>query len=241
MREMAQTGVPPFSVGTRFEQQVVLVRHKRHRLGPDTLDVRVNLTPSMCPVVEPGQHPDCCCSPEALSMIVIAFDEKASAYGTGYMSNRGRQNVASYLALDLGIDWREGADWFESLLVDYDVCSNWGESTHQAIPHWSPRAWPPLRTFVRKHDPRHCPVLGVRSKVLPCLCWHRYSHAFGRSCEPFRLMDLMTRRQLGGCGGNDRRAAEPVQHREAEQRLRRCAQHAFCRICMHCIQVMRPS
>ena len=42
------------------------------------------------------------------------------------MSNRGRQNVASYLALDLGIDWREGADWFESLLVDYDVCSNWG-------------------------------------------------------------------------------------------------------------------
>ncbi len=24
----------------------------------------------------------------------------------GFMSNRGRQNVASYLALDLGIDWR---------------------------------------------------------------------------------------------------------------------------------------
>ena len=42
------------------------------------------------------------------------------------MSNRGRQNVASYLALDLGIDWRQGADWFESVLVDYDVCSNWG-------------------------------------------------------------------------------------------------------------------
>lgn len=37
----------------------------------------------------------------------------------GYMSNRGRQNVASYLALDLGIDWRLGADWFESLLTDY--------------------------------------------------------------------------------------------------------------------------
>jgi hypothetical protein len=27
---------------------------------------------------------------------------------TGFMSNRGRQNVASYLALDLGIDWRQG-------------------------------------------------------------------------------------------------------------------------------------
>lgn len=45
---------------------------------------------------------------------------------TGWMSNRGRQNVASYLALDLGIDWRAGADHFESLLVDYDVTSNWG-------------------------------------------------------------------------------------------------------------------
>jgi deoxyribodipyrimidine photo-lyase len=44
----------------------------------------------------------------------------------GYMSNRGRQNVASYLALDMSHDWRAGADWFESVLTDYDVCSNWG-------------------------------------------------------------------------------------------------------------------
>ena len=45
---------------------------------------------------------------------------------TGFMSNRGRQNVASYLALDLGLDWREGSDWFEANLIDYDVHSNWG-------------------------------------------------------------------------------------------------------------------
>lgn len=45
---------------------------------------------------------------------------------TGWMSNRGRQNVASYLALDLGLDWRAGADHFESFLVDYDAASNWG-------------------------------------------------------------------------------------------------------------------
>ena len=45
---------------------------------------------------------------------------------TGFMSNRGRQNVASFLALDLNLDWRLGADHFESLLLDYDVCSNWG-------------------------------------------------------------------------------------------------------------------
>ena len=43
----------------------------------------------------------------------------------GFMSNRGRQNVASFLALDLGVDWRRGGDWFESLLLDYDV-SRWG-------------------------------------------------------------------------------------------------------------------
>lgn len=45
---------------------------------------------------------------------------------TGFMSNRGRQNVASYLAKTLLIDWRWGASYFESALVDYDPCSNWG-------------------------------------------------------------------------------------------------------------------
>lgn len=44
---------------------------------------------------------------------------------TGFMSNRGRQNVASFLIFDLGVDWRRGADWFESHLVDYDVTANW--------------------------------------------------------------------------------------------------------------------
>jgi deoxyribodipyrimidine photo-lyase len=44
---------------------------------------------------------------------------------TGFMSNRGRQNVASYLCKDLMIDWRWGASWFESQLIDYDVASNW--------------------------------------------------------------------------------------------------------------------
>ena len=45
---------------------------------------------------------------------------------TGFMSNRGRQNVASYLTKDLQIDWRWGAAYFESILIDYDVHSNWG-------------------------------------------------------------------------------------------------------------------
>ena len=45
---------------------------------------------------------------------------------TGWMSNRGRQNVASYWAKELKQDWRIGAAYFESMLVDYDVHSNWG-------------------------------------------------------------------------------------------------------------------
>ena len=44
---------------------------------------------------------------------------------TGFMSNRGRQNVASYLVKDLGVDWRMGAEYFEHILLDYDVTSNW--------------------------------------------------------------------------------------------------------------------
>ena len=45
---------------------------------------------------------------------------------TGWMSNRGRQNVASYFAKELKLDWRIGAAYFESKLLDYDVHSNYG-------------------------------------------------------------------------------------------------------------------
>ena len=45
---------------------------------------------------------------------------------TGFMSNRGRQNVASYFAKNLLLDWRIGAAYFESMLIDFDVHSNFG-------------------------------------------------------------------------------------------------------------------
>ncbi|TWU03497.1 Cryptochrome DASH [Neorhodopirellula pilleata] len=51
---------------------------------------------------------------------------------TGFMSNRGRQNVGSFLTKNLGIDWRMGAEWFESLLIDYDVASNYGNWNYVA-------------------------------------------------------------------------------------------------------------
>lgn len=45
---------------------------------------------------------------------------------TGFMSNRGRQNVASYLIHDLKINWLHGAKYFEKMLIDYDPDINYG-------------------------------------------------------------------------------------------------------------------
>jgi deoxyribodipyrimidine photo-lyase len=45
---------------------------------------------------------------------------------TGWMSNRGRQIVASYLIHELKQDWRIGAQYFEQQLIDHDVASNYG-------------------------------------------------------------------------------------------------------------------
>jgi deoxyribodipyrimidine photo-lyase len=45
---------------------------------------------------------------------------------TGYLSNRGRQIVASCFVNELAMDWRYGAAYFEQVLLDYDVASNWG-------------------------------------------------------------------------------------------------------------------
>jgi deoxyribodipyrimidine photo-lyase len=64
------------------------------------------------------------CSGTTGESIVDAAMRELSA--TGYLSNRLRQVVASYLIYDLHSDWRAGAAWFESQLLDYDVYSNQG-------------------------------------------------------------------------------------------------------------------
>jgi len=51
---------------------------------------------------------------------------------TGFLSNRMRQVVASYLIDYLHLDWRLGAAWFEEQLIDYDVSSNWGNWSYLA-------------------------------------------------------------------------------------------------------------
>ncbi len=74
---------------------------------------------------------------------------------TGYLSNRMRQNVASALIHELGCDWRAGAAWFESRLIDFDVCSNQGNwlylSGHGTDPRGGRRFNPDKQA--RDYDP----------------------------------------------------------------------------------------
>jgi deoxyribodipyrimidine photo-lyase len=74
---------------------------------------------------------------------------------TGFMSNRGRQNVASYLVKDLGVNWLMGAEYFESLLIDYDPCSNYGNWNYIAGVGSDPREdrYFNIPVQARRYDP----------------------------------------------------------------------------------------
>jgi deoxyribodipyrimidine photo-lyase len=86
---------------------------------------------------------------------------------TGFMSNRGRQNVASFLVKDMGINWQMGAAYFEAKLIDYDVCSNYGNWNYVAGIGNDPREnrYFNVLTQAKRYDPnglyvkRWCPEL----------------------------------------------------------------------------------
>jgi len=44
----------------------------------------------------------------------------------GWMHNRARLVTASYLVKQLGLDWRQGQDWYAGRLLDADVANNAG-------------------------------------------------------------------------------------------------------------------
>jgi len=75
---------------------------------------------------------------------------------TGFMSNRGRQNVASFLVNDLKVNWQLGAEYFESMLIDYDVCSNWGNWNYLAGVGSDPREdrYFNILTQAKRYDPQ---------------------------------------------------------------------------------------
>lgn len=93
--------------------------------------------------VKDQAHPHQDPKPDRIAEIVARFNAGTTGMGfidasqrellhTGYSSNRARQNVASFLAKHLDIDWRYGAEWYEAMLVDHDVSSNWGNWAYMA-------------------------------------------------------------------------------------------------------------
>lgn len=77
-------------------------------------------------------------------------------YQSGYLSNRMRQIVASYWIYDMQGDWRAGAAWFESQLIDYDVYSNQGNWLYIAGRGTDPRGGRPFNVAkqAQDHDPQ---------------------------------------------------------------------------------------
>ena len=71
---------------------------------------------------------------------------------SGYLSNRMRQIVASYWIYDMKGDWRAGAAWFESQLIDYDVYSNQGNWLYIAGRGTDPRGGRPFNIAKQTQD-----------------------------------------------------------------------------------------
>ena len=89
---------------------------------------------------------------------------------TGYMHNRLRMVVASFLVKDLGIDWRWGERYFAEHLIDFDLAANnggwqWASSSGCDAQPWF-RIFNPV-TQSEKFDPqgkfirRYLPQLAV--------------------------------------------------------------------------------
>jgi len=99
---------------------------------------------------------------------------------TGYMHNRVRMIVASFLVKNLMIHWREGAAWFWDCLFDADLASN--SASWQWVAGSGADAAPYFRIFnpilqSEKFDPegeyllRYCPELGGLSSKLRHQPW----------------------------------------------------------------------
>ena len=85
---------------------------------------------------------------------------------TGYMHNRLRMVTASFLAKDLGLDWRSGEHYFAERLNDFDLSANnggwqWAASSGCDAQPWfrifnpvtQSRKFDPDGTFIRRYLP----------------------------------------------------------------------------------------
>jgi len=85
---------------------------------------------------------------------------------SGYMHNRLRMVVASFLCKDLGLDWRRGERWFAEHLIDFDLSANvggwqWAASSGCDAQPWfrifnpvtQSRRFDPQGRFIRRYLP----------------------------------------------------------------------------------------
>jgi len=116
---------------------------------------------------------------------------------TGFMSNRGRQNVAAFAVHYLHLDWRACAYWFERQLIDYDVASNWGNWAYVAGVGNDPRAR--FFNIVRQnkmYDPQAIYIkhwIPEIAKLHPALIiepWKRTDRDLDFTIYPKTLIDL---------------------------------------------------
>lgn len=101
----------------------------------------------------------------------------------GFIHNRLRMIVASFLVKDLLIDWRKGEKWFSKQLRDIDMAvnrGNWMSTTgfgHSALPYFrvfnpwlSQRKWDPECEYIFKWIPE--------LKSIPCEDIHKWNETF---------------------------------------------------------------
>ncbi len=102
---------------------------------------------------------------------------------TGFMSNRGRQNVASFLINDLHVTWTKGAAWFEENLIDYNPASNWGNWAYLAGVGNDPREERYFNVLKQAYD--YDAKGDFVKHWIPCLQWlpKQYVH------QPWLLSD----------------------------------------------------
>ena len=119
----------------------------------------------------------------------------------GWMHNRTRMVVASFLVKDLHLEWQHGADFFKEHLVDFDVASNahgwqWTAGTGtDASPYYrifnpieQGKKFDPDGTYIRKYVPElaHLNASDIHE---PWLFLDGYSNGY-----PERIVDHATER-----------------------------------------------
>jgi deoxyribodipyrimidine photolyase len=80
---------------------------------------------------------------------------------TGYCNHMGRETAGWFLIADLGIDWRMGAEWFESMLIDFEPAANWFNWAYRCLPACTAKSLPPMSRlqtvealkWCAQHDP----------------------------------------------------------------------------------------